>query len=181
MAPTSTAGAVTAGSNVTAALSVMRLTDASSTPGSFESARCTLAWQAAHVIPPTGMVTRTVGAGARSTVATMASLACLQANAGLVPRVTDRLEDLVHGAQLRIVAKLGRADTHGLDLQAVDLAERFRHPCHAVAAGHAADSEVESLHARRLAYPPPLSQEPRRSRFRGDRGERGSVPRSPRG
>src|SRR5262245_6093364 len=37
----------------------MRLTAARLTPGVFSSTRCTRPWQAAHVIPETGMVMRT--------------------------------------------------------------------------------------------------------------------------
>src|SRR3954465_2471768 len=55
MASTSASGDAAFGSKVTVALFIMRLTLASATPGCFSSIRWTRAWQAAHVMPLTGM------------------------------------------------------------------------------------------------------------------------------
>jgi hypothetical protein len=48
------------------AVRVIRFTAASRTPGWRTSARCTRAWQAAHVIPDTGISMRTTGASLAS-------------------------------------------------------------------------------------------------------------------
>ena len=57
-----------------AAFSIMRFTEASSTPGCRASALCTRAWQAAQVIPVTGMRidSRRAGACALATCASCA-------------------------------------------------------------------------------------------------------------
>src|SRR5688572_7739022 len=142
MAPTSVAGVVTAGSNVTAALSVMRLTAASSTPGSFDSARCTVAWHAAHVIPPTGMVRRNALGGDFTSVADMNRSGSLSGDRGLVPGVAQRFEDVIERAARRIEANLRRSDTHGVDLEPLELAQRLRHAGYAVPAGHTVNVQL---------------------------------------
>src|SRR5688500_11271208 len=124
MAPTSVAGVVTVGSNVTAALSVMRLTAASRTPGCFDSARCTVAWHAAHVIPPTGMVTRRVGGFSR--VADMTPPGSLGRDRGLVPGVAQRLENIVERPPRRVETKLGGSNAHVVDLEPLERAQRLR-------------------------------------------------------
>src|SRR4029453_2061005 len=62
MASTKSCGDPSEGSYVMEAVRVIRFTAASRTPGWRTSVRCTRAWQAAHVIPDTGMSIRTTGA-----------------------------------------------------------------------------------------------------------------------
>src|SRR5438445_667956 len=55
MASTSRSGETAAGSYATVASFIIRFTVASVTPGSFWRVRCTRAWQAAQVMPVTGI------------------------------------------------------------------------------------------------------------------------------
>src|SRR5271155_5279391 len=64
---------VALGSKVIVALCSIRLTDASCTPVCPASIFCTNDWQAAHVIPVTGIVTRSSGAEDEAAVFTATS------------------------------------------------------------------------------------------------------------
>src|SRR5271154_1103350 len=73
MLSTSAAVVLALGSNVIVALCSIRLTDASCTPLCPASIFCTNDWHAAHVIPVTGIVTRSSEAGDEAVVFTTAS------------------------------------------------------------------------------------------------------------
>src|SRR5688500_18814083 len=69
---------MTAGSKRTAAVLVIRFTDASATPGSAARVRCTRAWHAAQVIPVTGKEIE--GLSSASSRVAISPASCLQIN-----------------------------------------------------------------------------------------------------
>src|SRR5688500_1766303 len=132
------------------ALFIIRLTLASATPACFRRVRCTRAWQAAHVIPETGM--RIVSVGRSAVVVAMveylASVCCRSARGrgDGVALVLDRAGDAVRRGRARIEGDRGRADTHLLERDAFERLERLRHVGDAIAARHPVDLHRHAFH-----------------------------------
>ena len=120
------------------AVLVIRLTAASSTPGVRSSTRCTRAWQAAHVIPETGMFSfADAGRSGRTAIPPVSSSATLRGLGRLVPGVGNRVHKVADGGLAFVVRDRGRSDADGLDFHARYLAKRLTHGAYAVSAAHA--------------------------------------------